>query len=86
MQPYHPQSRLVNNYLLRIISAMKTQNARELLGCATDSDLAQVLGVTRQAVCRWGGEIPQGRRWQIELMLLKKKSPPMTAGFSQQES
>jgi len=58
---------------------MDTKTAREILGCASDYALAHELNLTRQAVSAWGGKVPQGRQWQIELLAIKR---PATVGGS----
>jgi hypothetical protein len=58
---------------------MDTKTAREILGCANDNALARELNLTRQAVSRWGGKVPEWRQWQIELLAIKR---PATEGGS----
>lgn len=51
---------------------MTTNKAKKLLGAKSDYELAKILGVQRQAVGAWKGTLPQGRQWQVELMVSKR--------------
>lgn len=46
--------------------AMDTKRAIELAGTAMA--LAQLLGITRQAISQWGDQVPQARVWQLKAM------------------
>jgi DNA-binding transcriptional regulator YdaS (Cro superfamily) len=45
---------------------MDTKTAISLAGNATE--LAKLLGVTRQAISQWGENLPQQRMWQLQVL------------------
>ena len=45
---------------------MKTQDAIKLAGTA--KALAELLEITGGAVSQWGEEVPEGRRWQLQVL------------------
>jgi tRNA U34 5-methylaminomethyl-2-thiouridine-forming methyltransferase MnmC len=45
---------------------MDTKTAISLAGSATE--LAKLLGVTRQAISQWGENLPQQRIWQLQVL------------------
>lgn len=45
---------------------MDTKQAIEKAGSAMA--LAQLLGITRQAISQWGDKVPQGRVWQLRAL------------------
>jgi len=70
---------------------MDTQTARKALGAHNDSELARMLGVSRQAVSYWQGQVPE--RWQYWVAVLArqkgwddaKKTPAARAGATLSE-
>jgi DNA-binding transcriptional regulator YiaG len=48
---------------------MTKSQLRERLGL-TDSQLADLFGITRSAVCQWDDDepIPQPRQWQLQVL------------------
>jgi hypothetical protein len=46
--------------------AMDTKKAIKLAGTAMA--LAQLLGITRQAISQWGDQVPPARVWQLKAM------------------
>ena len=66
---------------------MTKSEARKVTHCKTYSELAIKLGTSRQTVSAWGSDddpIPQGREWQIKVMLAEglknKKNPSRSRG------
>lgn len=58
---------------------MKTELAVDYFG--TKAAIADALGIKRSAVSQWGGTIPQGRAYQIEVLTggkLKAEQPLTT--------
>jgi DNA-binding transcriptional regulator YdaS (Cro superfamily) len=46
---------------------MDTKTAINLAGSA--SELAKLLGVSRQAISQWGENLPQQRIWQLQVLM-----------------
>lgn len=49
---------------------MTKTEVRKALGLDTDSQLADLIGVTRSAVCQWADDapIPVPRQWQLKAL------------------
>lgn len=47
---------------------MTVGEAKQLLNVNSDKALADILGITRQAVFQWRGTVPDLRRYQIEAL------------------
>lgn len=45
---------------------MKTQDAINLAGNA--KALADLLDITNSAISQWGEDVPEGRRWQLQVL------------------
>ena len=51
---------------------MTIEQAMEALGVDSQSALARIIGVSRQAVSLWNGEVPELRQFQIREMARSK--------------
>lgn len=52
---------------------MKTKDAIRMLGLDGAQELAAALGLSHQAVYKWGGEVPELRRYQIQVLARQSK-------------
>jgi hypothetical protein len=64
----HPcQAVFAKYFKLAYNPRMDTKTAINLAGSA--SELAKLLGVTRQAISQWGEKLPQQRIWQLQVLM-----------------
>lgn len=52
---------------------MTIKEAMAITGCATKSELAKLLGISRQAVSNMGNNITEAREYQIRAMVAEAK-------------
>lgn len=51
---------------------MTIEQAMEVLGVDSQAALARIIGVSRQAVTMWNGDVPEMRQFQIREMARRK--------------
>ena len=58
------------------------RHLKERLGLATDVQIAEFFGITKQAVGSWGDDepLPEGRQWQVIALRPDIFGPAPTAG------
>lgn len=53
---------------------MTTDEAKELLGLGDAKSLAELLGITEQAVSQWGQIVPELRAYQIKAIVAERQA------------